>query len=128
MKDTTMSTVTRLDPRPDFFVEMTPSTYVSPEGLREGVPHETEVVQLISADGRFTIGTWRAEPYTEFVESYPGDEYSRVLQGRVTLLNADDGQSHRFGPGDALVIAAGWRGVYCVEETLVKQFAYYTTA
>ncbi|KAA0111014.1 cupin domain-containing protein [Mycolicibacterium sp. P9-22] len=103
---------------------LTASAYVLPENLRGGDPNETGTTHLASADGRFLIGSWRAEPYSEYIEAYPGDEYTRVLEGRVTLTD-DAGNVQSYGPGEAFTIAAGWRGEYRVEQTLLKQFAYY---
>jgi uncharacterized cupin superfamily protein len=119
-----MTTTTKLPEAADLVGELSPSDYVVPENLRSGSPNEKATTHLSSADGRFLIGSWRAEPYTEYVEAYPGDEYTRVLEGRVTLTDSA-GNSHTYGPGDAFTIAAGWRGEYRVEETLLKQFAYY---
>lgn len=68
----------------------------------------------------------RAEPYAEFIESYPGDEYTRVLEGSITLTG-DDGVAHTFGPGDSFTLSRGWRGHYRVTERLVKQFAIYVS-
>lgn len=109
---------------PDAVAAMTPSSYVTPETLREGDPAEREAVHLSSADEKFTVGSWSAEPYAEFIESYPGDEYTRVLQGSITLTG-EDGVAHTFGAGDSFTLAKGWRGEYRVTESLVKQFAIY---
>ncbi|MEV0671406.1 cupin domain-containing protein [Mycobacterium sp. NPDC050441] len=109
---------------PDAVAAMTPSSYVTPETLREGNPAESEAVHMASSDEKFTIASWRAEPYAEFIESYPGDEYTRVLAGSVTLTG-EDGVAHTFGAGDSFTLAKGWRGEYRVTEPLVKQFAIY---
>ena len=45
-----------------------------------GNPAEREAVHLTSTDDKFTVGSWRAEPYAEYIENYPGDEYTRVLE------------------------------------------------
>ena len=103
---------------------MTPSAYVTADTLRAGDPREHEMVHLSSGDEKFTVGSWRAEPYREFIECYPGDEYTRVLEGSVTLTS-DDGVAHTFGPGDAFTLTRGWRGEYRVDEPLLKQFAIY---
>lgn len=103
---------------------MSPSAYVTAESLREGDPAEHEAVHLSSDDAKFTIGSWRAQPYAEFIESYPGDEYTRVLEGSITLTG-DDGVAQTFGPGDSFTLARGWRGEYRVTEPLLKQFAIY---
>jgi uncharacterized protein len=103
---------------------MTASADVTEATLREGSPAEREAVHLSSADAKFTVGSWRAEPYAGFVESYPGDEYTRVLEGSITLTG-DNGVAHTFGPGDSFTLAKGWRGEYRVTDPLVKQFAIY---
>ncbi|KGI70730.1 hypothetical protein EU78_08105 [Mycolicibacterium rufum] len=106
---------------------MRPCAYVTPESLREGDPREVDLIHLSSADGTFTVGSWRAEPYSEFIEAYPGDEYARVLAGSVTLTG-DDGFAQTFSAGDAYTMRAGWRGEFRVTETLTKQFALYVSA
>lgn len=103
---------------------MTPSAYVTPETLRDGDPREREAIHLASDDEKFVVGSWEAQPYTEFIESYPGDEYARVLTGSVTLTG-DDGVAHTFSSGDAFTLRRGWRGEYRVTEPLLKQFALY---
>ncbi|UOQ89152.1 cupin domain-containing protein [Agromyces endophyticus] len=103
---------------------MTASSYVTPEALRTGDPHECELSHLVSADGRFVVGIWSAEPYSEHVDSYGGYEYTRVIEGRVTLTDTD-GVIRSFGPGDAFTIEPGWSGEYRVDERLMKQFVYY---
>lgn len=119
-----MPNVNLIPTGPNAVETMIPSAYVTAETLREGSPHEHETVHLTSADSRFTVGSWRAQPYAEFIEAYPGDEYTRVLEGSVTLTGAD-GVANTFGPGDSFTLAKGWRGEYRVNESLLKQFAIY---
>ncbi|MDF3283615.1 MULTISPECIES: cupin domain-containing protein [unclassified Gordonia (in: high G+C Gram-positive bacteria)] len=103
---------------------MTLSAYVTPENLRAGDPAEREATHLVSADDKFVVGSWSAQPYTEFIESYPGDEYARVLEGSVTLTG-DDGVAHTISAGEAFTLRRGWRGEYRVTQPLLKQFALY---
>jgi uncharacterized protein len=103
---------------------MTPCAYVTPETLREGQPNEHDLVHDTSADEKFTVGSWRAEPYAEYIDSYPGDEFARVLEGSVTLTT-DGADPQTFSAGDAYVMRRGWRGEFRVTETLTKQFALY---
>ena len=119
-----MTTAAKLAQGAELAKTLTSSNYVLPENLRSGEPNETGTTHLTSADGHFLIGSWRAEPYSEYIEAYEGDEYTRVLEGRVTLTDAS-GKMESYGPGEAFTIAAGWSGEYRVEETLLKQFAYY---
>lgn len=102
-----------------------PSAYVTDQALREGQPEERELLHLASVDDRFSVGTWQAQPYAEYVENHAGYEYTRVLEGRVTLTS-DDGTAHSFGPGDAFTIEPGWSGEYRVEEPLLKQYVFYS--
>lgn len=119
-----MSSVALIPTTPDVDSLLKPSDCIDPAHLRTPAPVETAVTHLASADEKFSIGTWRAEPYTEYIEAYPGDEYTRIIEGCVTRTQ-DDGTTRTFGPGDAFTIAAGWRGEYRVDEPLLKQFAYY---
>lgn len=103
---------------------MTPSSYVSAETLRAGDPAEREAIHLTSADDKFIIGSWEAQPYTEFIEAYPGDEYASILTGEVTLTG-DDGVAHTYSAGQSFTLRRGWRGQYQVTQPLLKQFALY---
>jgi hypothetical protein len=103
---------------------MNPSSYVTEEALRHGDPQEHDAIHLSSSDEKFTIGSWRAEPYSEFIESYPGDEYARVLSVSLTLTG-DDGVGQTFSAGHAYTMRRGWRGEFRVTETMTKQFALY---
>ncbi|MFF5584920.1 cupin domain-containing protein [Streptomyces hygroscopicus] len=101
-------------PRPR---RLTPAAGAPPRGPRDTSPHGVPATSWES-------GPARQEPYAEYIEAYPGDEYTRIIEGRVTLTQ-DDGTTWTFGPGDAFTIAAGRRGEYRVDEPLLKQFAYY---
>ena len=46
---------------------MTPSAYVTADTLQAGDPKEHEMVHLSSRDDKFTVGSWRAEPYREYL-------------------------------------------------------------
>lgn len=119
-----MSDVELIPTDPAARAAMTPSTYVTAETLREGEPAEHHAVHLSAEDGKFTIGSWRAEPYAEFIESYPGDEFTHVIEGTV-VLTGGDGVAHTFSAGDSYTLRRGWRGEFRVTEPLLKQFAIY---
>jgi uncharacterized cupin superfamily protein len=103
---------------------MTPSGYVTSATLREGDPAEHHTVHLSTEDTKFTVGSWRAQPYTEFIDSYPGDEFAHVIEGTV-VLTGDDGVANAFTVGDSYTLRRGWRGEFRVTEPLLKQFAIY---
>lgn len=104
--------------------QMTPSDYVSPEAIRAGIPNERELSHLVSADGRYIVGVWSADPYSEYVDSHVGYEYTLVLEGRVTLTDSL-GEVHSFGAGETFTIEPGWSGEYRVDDRLVKQYVSY---
>ena len=62
------------------------------------------------AGGRFHAGYWQAEPGRIAVD-YSETELCVILVGRVKLTDAAGG-SASFGPGDAFVIDAGFRGTW----------------
>jgi uncharacterized cupin superfamily protein len=59
------------------------------------------------ATGRFHAGIWQAEPGVLAV-TYTETELCVLTEGRVRLTDASG--SVEFGPGEAFVIAAGFRG------------------
>jgi uncharacterized protein len=105
--------------------ELTPCSYVAPEGLIAGDPHEREHIYLATADGSYTVGVWEAQPYTEQIDAYPGNEFCTVVRGAVTLTT-HDGQAQTFRAGDSFTIEAGWTGQWRVDEPFLKFFAVST--
>lgn len=81
----------------------------APERVRSG----SGVARLWNAfsdpSGRFHTGHWQAEPGILSV-NYTETELCLLLEGRVRLAN--DSGSVEYGPGDAFVIAAGFRGTW----------------
>ena len=59
-----------------------PSAYVTDQALREGQPEERELLHLASVDDRFSVGTWQAQPYAEYVEMAAR---LRSLKGRAIV-------------------------------------------
>lgn len=89
-----------------------------PERLLSGDPvHTTWNVEeregLFAGLWQSTPGAWRVE-YTEW-------EYCRILSGR-SVLSEDGGEPLLLGPGDAVVIWPGFRGVWEVVETTLKDY------
>jgi uncharacterized cupin superfamily protein len=73
-----------------------------------------------SADGRFHAGIWQAEPGTRAV-SYTETELCVLIEGRVRLSEATG--SVEFGPGEAFVVAAGFRGSWQSIGRVTKVYA-----
>jgi uncharacterized cupin superfamily protein len=86
----------------------------SAERLISGTP-ET----LVTNRWASTVGKWRVE-YTEH-------EFCQLTAGRV-VLTAEDGREWRFGPGDAWVIPAGFRGTWETVEPAHKRYAIFEAA
>jgi uncharacterized protein len=63
-------------------------------------------------------GIWRAEPYTDFYEDYPCDEFMYVLEGSVTLENDDFTET--YSKGDAFFVPKGFRGYWRQTEPMLK--------
>ncbi len=87
----------------------------------DGDPQEREYVYFAAPDDRFTVGLWEAQPFTERIASYPGDEFCHVVRGQVTLTDAD-GTSRTFGEGSSFTIQAGWAGEWRVDKPFMKYF------
>jgi uncharacterized protein len=100
--------------------ELVPCHYVA--DVTDGDPQEREYLYFAAPDGRFTIGLWEAQPYTERITSYAGDEFCQVLRGQVTLTGTD-GTAHTFGEGSTFTVQAGWAGEWRVDKPFMKYFA-----
>jgi len=72
--------------------------------------------QFFAGDWSSTVGKWRVE--------YAEHEFCHLLEGRVELT-AEDGRAWRFGPGDAWVIPAGFRGTWETLEPARKRYAIF---
>lgn len=55
-------------------------------------------------------GIWKAEPHLERVDC-DYDELCHLLEGTVRLTDAA-GASRTFGPGESVVVAAGFKGTW----------------
>lgn len=95
------------------------SHYVTSETLRAGDPKEREAVLFANPEGTYVISQWAAEPYTEHIDGYPGDEYVRVLEGTL-VMTTDGGEPQTFTVGDEFRIARGWSGTWEVTSAFRK--------
>ena len=81
----------------------------APERVRAG----SGVARLWNAfsdpSGRFHAGHWQAEPGVLAVD-YTETELCLILEGRARLTSAEG--SVEYGPGEAFVIAAGFKGTW----------------
>lgn len=72
--------------------------------------------------GELSIGEWRCAPGAWRIDFHAGrHEFFQVLEGRIRI-SAEDGSAREFGPGDACVIPAGFRGLFEVLEPTRKRY------
>jgi len=96
-----------------------------PERLERGNPRrETwNVLDAALPPGRLYAGVWRCEPGRWRIEMGPHEhELFTVLAGRCRL-HALDGTHVEAGPGEAVLLPAGFVGAFEVLETLTKTYA-----
>jgi uncharacterized protein len=86
----------------------------------EGKPTMKTWIQHTSADGSMISGTWEATPGS-YHATYTGYEFVHLIEGRITIT-PDGGSPVTVGPGDAFVVEAGFKGVWRIEEKVLKHF------
>jgi uncharacterized cupin superfamily protein len=74
----------------------------------------------IEDDGGLYCGLWQSTPGAWRVD-YAEWEYIRILSG-VSVLTAEDGSSVTLRAGDSWIIRPGFRGVWTVVETTLKDY------
>jgi len=107
----------------DFRTEPTPShDNPRPDRLVRGNPDRTTWTHYSAAQGDFDCGIWACEPGAWRIAFPAGkEEFFHVLSGRLRITSTA-GDTREFGPGDACVIPAGFKGVFEVIETVRKYF------
>ena len=96
--------------------------YPNPQRLVRANPQRQTWAGYDSADGLCTAGIWACESGAwriAFAETK--EEFFCIRHGRVKLT-AESGHAEEFGPGDAAVIPAGFRGVFEVLEPVEKYY------
>jgi len=69
---------------------------------------------LMAHRGRFLVDIVTIEANAVHQPSKPGDEIVVVLEGKLQLTDDADGRQQNFAPGEAVLIPAGWAGLYRV--------------
>jgi uncharacterized cupin superfamily protein len=107
------------------FREPVPAEESAPasDRLLAGSPRTAVSNRYADPDGRFFAGDWSSSVGKWRVE-YAEHEFCHLLEGRVALV-AEDGREWRFGPGDAWVIPAGFRGTWETLEPARKRYAIF---
>lgn len=89
-----------------------------------GAPLRTTWSHFQSGDGRVDAGVWACEVGAWRIAFPEGqDEFFTVLEGRVRVSD-DAGNASEVGPGEALVIPAGFTGVFEVLEAVKKYYVF----
>lgn len=93
-----------------------------PERLLQGNPLRTTWNHFTNASGEVSAGIWSCEKGAWRIAFGPRkDEYFYVLEGRCRVID-EQGYAAEAGPGDAMVIPAGFKGVFEVVEAVRKHY------
>lgn len=85
-------------------------------------PERTTWERYASSSEALSIGEWACEPGAWKIAFHPHrHEFFHVISGRLRITD-DAGEAREFGPGDAAVIPAGFRGVFEVIEAVHKRY------
>jgi uncharacterized cupin superfamily protein len=96
--------------------------YPREERRLAGKPQRTTWNHFTSASGEISAGVWACEPGSWRIAFAPNkDEFFHVLEGRCRIVD-EQGQAAEAGPGDSLVIPAGFKGVFEVVEAIRKHY------
>ena len=88
----------------------------------DGNPQRTTWNHFTNASGEVHAGIWACEKGSWRIAFAPNkDEYFHVLEGRCRVID-ENGHAAEAGPGDALVIPAGFKGVFEVVEPVRKHY------
>jgi uncharacterized cupin superfamily protein len=93
-----------------------------PDRRLDGNPQRTTWNHYTSASGEMHAGLWACEVGSWRI-AFPSDkdEFFFVTEGRCRLID-EQGHAVDAGPGEALVIPAGFQGVFEVLEPVKKHY------
>ncbi|HTE43010.1 MAG TPA: cupin domain-containing protein [Steroidobacteraceae bacterium] len=92
------------------------------ERLVNGNPQRTTWNVYANPSGEVFAGIWSSEVGSWRIEMGPGeDEFFFVVQGRCHLIG-DGAAPVEAGPGQSLVIPAGFKGIFEVVEPMTKHY------
>ena len=84
-----------------------------------GVAKEIGTFDYIDPTKQFMVGIWECTPCTEYIPSYPCDEFCLILKGGITLTYKD-GKSQHFGEGEGFMVLRGTECHYAMTEVTKK--------
>ena len=91
-----------------------------PDNVLEGNPLPSEQVSYKSPDEKVFTGVWACEPGIFTGENYPVDEMIVIIEGKLGMIDLDDGSEQIFEKGDVFVIAKGANTKWVVYEKVKK--------
>ena len=100
---------------------MASSDMVAPESFTTADHTETIHYAHFNKETGVSSGTWKCAPCREVFEAYPVDEMMTVLDGSVTVTDAD-GSKQTFVQGETFFIAKGTPLTWEITETMLKFF------
>ncbi|TDR33091.1 cupin domain-containing protein [Hydromonas duriensis] len=93
-----------------------------PDRIVSGQPKRTTWNHFTNNSGEVYMGIWSSEVGAWRIEmGATEDEYFFVTAGRGRII-AEDGETREFTVGDAVVIPAGFKGVFEVLDDLTKHY------
>jgi len=96
--------------------------YPKAERRVQGNPLRTTWNHFTNSSGEVYSGVWGSEVGSwNIVFGDTEDEFFYVTEGRCRVID-DAGNASEAGPGDALVIPAGFKGVFEVLEPMKKHY------
>jgi uncharacterized protein len=96
--------------------------YPKPERRLLGNPKRTTWNHYTNVTGEVFAGEWSSEVGSWRIEFGPTeDEFFFVTEGRVRIVD-DAGNAVEAGPGQSLVIPAGFTGTFSVLEPVKKHY------
>lgn len=85
----------------------------------EGDQKEASVELWASPDGRVSLGIWECTPGRFTADRAASSEFCHFLSGKIEMTHPD-GSVQAFGPGDAITLPQGWKGIWRVVEHVRK--------
>ena len=76
-----------------------------------------------SPDGSIEIGVWECTPGRFTADRTMAAEFCHFLSGRIVMTHPG-GREQELGPGDALLLPRGWKGVWTILEHTRKIYVF----
>ena len=96
--------------------------YPRSERLVQGNPKRTTWNHFTNSSGEVFMGVWACEPGSWRIEmGIDEDEYFYVLEGAGAIIE-ENGARREFSVGDAVIIPAGFKGIFEVTEAMKKHY------